>query len=192
MKKILVVNGHPDKQSLDFALSEAYITRAKKAGGEVKVINIADLRFNPNLQYGYRKRMDLEPDLVSALEDIRWADHLVWVFPVWWCGYPAVMKGFIDRTFLPGITYENVEGKPLPKKLLKGKTGHMIITSDTPSWYNYLYLKRPTINQFKKGVLQFCGVSPVKVTSFSVIKGSSAERRAKWISKVSECGRKMS
>ncbi|UII28938.1 NAD(P)H-dependent oxidoreductase [Fulvivirga maritima] len=191
MKKILVINGHPDAESFDFALSQAYEAGAREAGAEVTVLNIGALNFNPNLQYGYRKRMELEPDLVSAIEDIHWADHLVWVFPVWWSGYPAIMKGFIDRTFLPGITYENVAGKPLPKKLLKGKTGHMIITSDTPAWYDYLYMKRPTINQFKKGVLQFCGVGPVKVTRFSVVKGSSSEQRAKWVKQVAEHGQKL-
>jgi putative NADPH-quinone reductase len=62
-------------------------------------INIADLDFNPNLEFGYRKRTELEPDLLEAIEKIKKADHIVWVFPMWWYGYPALMKGFIDRAF---------------------------------------------------------------------------------------------
>jgi len=91
-------------------------------------INIADLDFNPNLTFGYRKRIELEPDLLEAVDKIKKADHIVWVFPMWWYGYPASMKGFIDRTFLPGITFETVKGKAIPKKLLKGKTARIILT----------------------------------------------------------------
>jgi NAD(P)H dehydrogenase (quinone) len=83
---------------------------------------------------------------------------------MWWYGYPALMKGFIDRTFLPGITFQPTQGKALPKKLLKGKTARIIITADTPKWYNFLIMKSPAINQFKKGTLEFCGISPVKAT----------------------------
>ena len=133
--------------------------------------------------------MELDPDLVESIDKIKKADHIVWVFPIWWAGYPAIMKGFIDRTFLPGITFELIEGKAFPNRLLKGKTSRMIITSDTPKWYNYLFMKSPTINQFKKGPLQFCGISSVKTTYISVVKGSKDSFRANWITKVLELGR---
>lgn len=191
MSQVLIINGHPDKQSFNRALAEAYQTGASKTNTSVTTLNIGDLDFNPNLKFGYRKRTDLEPDLQDALEKIKKAQHIVWVFPMWWSGYPALMKGFIDRTFLPGITFQPIEGKPLPKKLLKGKTSRIIITSDTPSWYDYLYLRRPAINQFKKGTLQFCGISPVKVTYISPIKNSSDKFRDKWLKKVSLLGEKL-
>ncbi len=191
MSQVLIINGHPDKQSFNRALAEAYQAGAAKTNTSVTTLNIGDLDFNPNLQFGYRKRTDLEPDLQDALEKIKKAQHIVWVFPMWWSGYPALMKGFIDRTFLPGITFQPIEGKPLPKKLLKGKTSRIIITSDTPSWYDHLYLRRPAINQFKKGTLQFCGINPVKVTYISPIKNSSDKFRDKWLKKVSLLGEKL-
>ena len=82
MRKILIINGHPDKESYCASLVQAYKNGAIKAGAEIKEITIADLRFNPNLQFGYRKRTELEPDLLDAWEKIKWADHLVWVYPV--------------------------------------------------------------------------------------------------------------
>ncbi len=82
-RKILILNGHPDKESFNFALAEAYKRGAEKSNDEVHLIHIADLQFNPNLQYGYRKRTELEPDLLHAQEKLKWADHLVWVYPVW-------------------------------------------------------------------------------------------------------------
>lgn len=190
-KKILVISGHPDSESFNAALSEQYILGAQEVGAEVKQINIRDLQFNPNLAFGYRKRTELEPDLLEAIEMIKWADHLVWVFPMWWYGYPAIMKGFIDRVFLPGLTFEFIKGKPLPKKLLKGKTARMILTADTPRWYDLLFMKSPTINQFKKGTLQFCGFRPVKVTYIAPIKDSKESFRKKHLDKVRKLGRGM-
>ncbi|WP_237274621.1 NAD(P)H-dependent oxidoreductase [Tenacibaculum ovolyticum] len=191
MKQILIINGHPDKESFNYALSAAYIKGVNKTDAELTQINISDLDFNPNLRFGYRKRMELEPDLVDAINKIKKADHIVWVFPIWWGGYPALMKGFIDRTFLPGITFQPIEGKPLPQKLLKGKSARLIITSDTPKWYDFLVMKRPAINQFKKGTLQFCGITPVKVTFISVIKDSTLSFRQKWLKKINLLGEKM-
>jgi len=188
MKQILIINGNPDKQSYNYALSEAYKKGASKTNTTITQINIADLDFNPNLKFGYRQRTELETDLINALEKIKKADHIVWIFPVWWFGYPALMKGFIDRTFLPGITFEYIEGKALPNKLLKGKTARIIVTADTPKWYDYLFMKRPAITQFKKGTLEYCGISPVRVTYIAPIKDSNLEFREKWLKKVFSLG----
>jgi NAD(P)H dehydrogenase (quinone) len=110
---------------------------------------------------------------------------------MWWYGYPALMKGFIDRTFLPGITFQPTQGKALPKKLLKGKTARIIITADTPKWYNFLIMKSPAINQFKKGTLEFCGISPVKATYISPVKNSKTDYRKKWLEKIALLGEKL-
>jgi len=191
MRQVLIINGHPDKQSYNYALSDAYKKGANKTTAIIDTINISDLDFNPNLKFGYHQRTELEPNLVEAIEKIKKAAHIVWIFPMWWYGYPALMKGFIERTFLPGITFEPIEGKALPKKLLKGKTARIIITADTPKWYDYLYMKSPVINQFKKGTLEFCGINPVKVTYIAPLKDSSLNTRNKWLKKVTLLGEKL-
>ena len=139
MKKTVIINGHPNKDSFNFGIAEAYRSGAMEAGAEVKEIVITDLNFNPNLQFGYQKRMELEPDLLKAWEIIQWADHLVWIHPVWWGGFPALMKGFIDRLFLPGMAYKYRENSVWWDKLLKGKTAHIITTLDQPGWYYRLF-----------------------------------------------------
>ncbi|KIX19877.1 NAD(P)H dehydrogenase [Flavobacterium sp. 316] len=191
MKEILIINGHPNKESYNFSLAEAYKKGAKTTNANIEQINICDLQFNPNLEFGYQKRTELEPDLLNAIEKIKKANHIVWVFPMWWYGYPALMKGFIDRTFLPGIAYEYLENKALPKKLFKGKTARIIITTDTPRWYDYLFMKSPALNQLKRGTLQFCGINPVKTTYISIIKNSTISFREKWLSKVYLLGTKL-
>ncbi len=188
MKKVLIINGHPDKRSYNHALSDVYLEGVKKTNSPVSRLNISDLYFNPNLEYGYRLTTQLEPDLQQAIEKIKEADHLVWLFPMWWYGLPALMKGFIDRTFLPGVAFESIEGKKMQKGLLTGKSARVIITADTPGWYDFLVMKRPAINQFKKGTLQFCGVNPVKISFFAPIKNSSLEQREKWLGEVRRLG----
>lgn len=190
MKKILIINGHPNKDSFNNALVNAYLQGAKSANISVDVLTIADLDFNPNLQYGYQTRMELEPDLLDAFEKIKCADHLVWIHPVWWGGLPAILKGFIDRLFLPGFTYQPRPNSLWWDKLLKGKSARIITTLDQPSFYYKLMFKAPSVNQLKKCTLQFCGVNPVKVTYVGVIKTSDENKRSKWLSKIEVLGSK--
>jgi len=191
MKKIALINGHPNHESFNFALAEAYKKGVENSGVEIKEIIIRDLDFNPNLQFGYQKRMDLEPDLLKAWEIIQWADHLVWVHPVWWGGLPAITKGFIDRLFLPGLAFKYRENSVWWDKILTGKTAHIITTIDQPGWYYRMFYGRPSINQLKKSILEFCGVKPVKVTYIGIIKNSKEEQRQKWIENVYSLGRKL-
>jgi putative NADPH-quinone reductase len=191
MKKIAIINGHPNKDSFNFGIAEAYKAGAVETGAEVKEIVIRELKFNPNLQFGYQKRMELEPDLMKAWEIIQWADHLVWVHPVWWGGFPALMKGFIDRLFLPGLAYKYRENSVWWDKLLKGKTAHIITTLDQPGWYYRLFFGRPSVNQLKKSILEYCGVKPVKLTYIGIIRNSKDEQRAQWLRKVKNLGRNL-
>ncbi|UKB80998.1 NAD(P)H-dependent oxidoreductase [Chryseobacterium sp. MEBOG07] len=190
MKKIAIINGHPNRDSFNFGVAKAYRAGAIETGAEVKEIVIKDLNFNPNLKFGYQKRMELEPDLLKAWEIIQWADHLVWIHPVWWGGFPAVMKGFIDRLFLPGMAYKYRENSVWWDKLLKGKTAHILTTLDQPGWYYRLFFGRPSVNQLKKSILEYCGVKPVKVTYIGIIRNFKEEQRDHWLKKVKVLGRK--
>jgi len=189
MKNILIVNGHPVEDSYGANLASAYQRGAIEKNNQVSLIQVRELDFNMNLQYGYKKRMPTEDDIARAIQLLKQADHIVWIFPMWWYGMPALLKGFIDRTFLPDVAFKSGNGK-LPQKLLKGKSSRIIMTCDTPQWYDYLVMKRPAINQLKKGVLEFSGITPVKVTYISPIKDSTAVFRKKWIEKVMVMGRK--
>jgi len=112
MKKILIINGHPDKKSFCFALAESYKKGADMSGSECKLVHLIDLEFNPILTFGYRVVSELEPDLQKNQQDILDADHLVIVYPNWWGTYPALLKGFIDRVFLPNFAFKYHENHP--------------------------------------------------------------------------------
>lgn len=190
MKKILIINGHPDKESFCFALAMSYKKGVDINEANCKLVHLIDVEFNPILKNGYRKIMELEPDLVQLQKDILWANHLVFVYPNWWATMPALLKGFIDRVFVPGYAFKYKENSPLWDKLLKGKTARLIVTMDTPKWYYWLINKSAGHNAMKIGVLEFCGIKPVNITCCTPIKTSDDAKRKKWLAEIELLGRK--
>jgi NAD(P)H dehydrogenase (quinone) len=150
---------------------------------------LIDLKFNPILIYGYRVVSELELDLVKIQQDILQADHLVFVYPNWWPTFPALLKGFIDRVFLPNFAFKYHEKGPLWDKLLKGKTARLIVTMDTPKWYYWLINRNVGHNAMKIGVLEFRGIKPVKISAFAPVKSSDDLKRKKWIAEVEKLGK---
>ncbi len=191
MKKILIILGHPVKDTFSGQLFENYKQGALSSGAEVKELILRDLKFELNFSSGYRGDQELEPDLVKAQELITWAEHLVLIYPNWWSTFPALLKGFIDRTFLPGFAFKYRKGSLLWDKLLTGRSARLIITMDTPPCYYWLVYRRPGHNAMKRGILEFCGIRPVKITTIGSLKISSEQKRQQWLDKVKALGRKM-
>lgn len=189
-KKILIINGHPDQESYNFALAASYRKGAESSGAEVRQLNLRDLDFSMNLKFGYRQRCDLEPDLLQAREAITWAEHLVWVFPVWWGSLPALMKGFVDRVFLPGFAFQKRENSLWWDKLLKGRSARVICTLDQPAWFYRWFNGRPTYHAMKKMTLHFSGIRPVRTTAIGPIRLSKDKYREKWLQRMERLGQK--
>ncbi|RAS71715.1 NAD(P)H-dependent oxidoreductase [Priestia endophytica] len=190
MKKVLIIQGNPNVDSFCSALAEHYEKGALSKGMHVKKLEIGKMTFDPNLRYGYRKRMELEEDLLKAQELILWANHLVFVYPTWWGTMPAVLKGFIDRTFLPGFSYQYRKNSPLWDKLLKNKTARLIVTMDTPKWYYHFVYKKAGHTLMKKGILEFCGVKPVRISTIGSLKFLSTGKKQAWLEKIARLGEK--
>ena len=185
----MIINGHPDKESFCFALAESYKKGADTAA-DCKLVHLIDLKFNPILTYGYRKISELELDLVKMQAEILAADHLVFVYPNWWATMPALLKGFIDRIFVPNFAFKYRENSPFWDKLLKGKTARIIVTMDTPKWYYWLINRSAGHNAMRIGVLEFCGIKPVKISVFTPVKSSDESKRKKWLAEAEELGSK--
>lgn len=179
-KNIVVIVGHPDSSSYCASLAESYVKEAIEKGNEVKLFKLGDACFDPILRHGYHQRQELEPDLVVIREAILWASHLVFVYPIWWGAVPALLKGFFDRTFLPGYAFAYRKDSVWWDKLLAGRSAHLIVTMDTPPWYYRWIYKMPGHNQMKLTILEWCGIKPIKVTSFGPVRGSTPEQREKW------------
>jgi NAD(P)H dehydrogenase (quinone) len=180
-KKILLILGHPSNDNFCGALAQTYTKAAEAAGHEVKTLQLANLKFDPILHQGYKVIQALEPDLVEAQRLILWADHLSFVFPIWWGSVPAILKGFLDRVFLPGFAFRFQKGATFQDKLLAGRSAHMLITMDTPPWYFKWFYRMPGIHQMKKTTLEFCGIKPVKVMTCGPMVNSTVAHRTAWL-----------
>ncbi len=182
-KRVAVIVGHPAADSWCGALADSYAAAARAGGHEVRMLQLAQLDFDPSLHEGYRQIQALEPDLLAAQATLAWAEHLVIAYPIWWGSVPALLKGFLDRILLPGFAFKYRPGKAFPEQLLRGRSAQLLVSMDTPPWYFRWVYRMPGIVQLKKTTLEFCGIAPVKVAAFGPLIASSSAQRASWLVK---------
>lgn len=188
-RKVFIFLGHPDVDSFNRTLADEYQRGAEHAGHEVRRMNIGDLKFDPVLHHGYRLKQDLEPDLLAFQENVRWCEHFVILYPSWWSTMPALLKGLIDRAWLSGFAFKFSQGGNMWKKLLKGRSASMIVTSDTiPLAQRIIF--GDTTNELRKGILWFSGFSPIRVHKFGYLKHFGMWRRERLKRKVYDLGRR--
>ena len=152
-ERIFVLNGHPGPTSLTRQAMERYAAAAQAAGHEVRLVHLNDLTFDPDRgKAGYANAKPLEPVLEDALANLEWCSHFVLASPLWWGGFPAKLKGWIDRVFVIGRTFTTEETTPigLPKPMLPGRTARVLITSDTPRAFMWFAYRDTIQNQIKR------------------------------------------
>lgn len=181
MKKVLIVNGHPNKNSFCNSLVGATYKQIQERGDQVQILNLVELKFDPILRLGFQGEQEREPDLIHAQTQIIWADHIVWIYPNWWGGPPALLKGFIDRTLLPGFAFKYKSSGGFPEKLLAGRTAEIVLTLDTPPFFYKYFMWAAGLKVMKNSVLEFCGVKVIKTHLIGPIRGSSDFKRESWL-----------
>ena len=186
--RIFILLGHPNNDSLASDLVDVYEHEARKAGHEVKRLNLGDLHFDPILHKGYKVIQELEPDLKLVQENMKWCEHFVLVYPLWWSSMPALLKGMWDRMFLPGFAFHmNKDGMGW-QKLLKGRTARVVILSK-----NWPIVIRSLFgnftNEISRALLGFAGFK-VSLTELGHSEDASAEKIASWEAMVGELAKK--
>ncbi|MWV15986.1 flavodoxin family protein [Pseudomonas sp. L-22-4S-12] len=187
-KRILLILGTPKSDSLCHALAEAYSSGARGEGHVVRQLRLGELQFDPILRDGYSQGQALEPDLLEAQRQIHWAEHLVFVYPVWWGGVPALLKGFFDRVFLPGFAFKYRNRSQLWDKLLSGRTADLLVTLDTPPWYFRWIYGAPAHRQMTRTILGFSGIKTRRLAEFAPVRPSSEEQRQDWLRRAERLG----
>lgn len=190
--KIYLLLGHPDGASFNGALADAYEEEARAQGHAVRRQDLGALAFDPVLHHGYGEIQPLEPDLRAAQANIEWCEHWVVIYPVWWGSVPALLKGFFDRVLLPEFAFRYHDDDPMWDKLLKGRSGHVITTSDGPNLWTLLAYRNSDIAAVKTATMGFCGFKPVKVTRFGRIKDLAPAQREAHIASVRAAARRLS
>ncbi|MEM6587578.1 MAG: NAD(P)H-dependent oxidoreductase [Pseudomonadota bacterium] len=190
-KKITLINGHPGQSSLSRLLIETYAEAASSAGHHIRLVQLPDLEFDMDYgKGGYTDYKPLEPQIEAVLNDLEWADHVVLAAPMWWGGIPAKLKGLFDRILLPGRTFDtrNLDALSMPSPMLKGKTGRVILTSDSPRWYLRLIHGDAMWRQLRGQIFGFVGIKPTRLTYFSGTSHPKDGAVEKWTQTVRQIG----
>lgn len=187
-KKVLVILGHPRSQSLCGALAAQYKAGAEAAGAEVQLLRVSDLDLD------WAAPADAEgagthPAVLTVQHSLRWADHIVLVYPNWWGGAPGGLRTMLERALMPGFAF-----KYHPKgigwdRLLAGRTGELLVTMDTPPVFHKWLYGAAGDRIMAKRTLDFCGIKPVRTTHFGSVRKSTAETRSAWLAKAEALGR---
>ncbi|WP_067937069.1 NAD(P)H-dependent oxidoreductase [Alicyclobacillus kakegawensis] len=182
---VLVIYAHPNPNSFNAAIREQIERGLREGGHSFTVVDLYKDNFNPVLvihDQMRRSNMKDDPETAHYRELIRQADHLIFIYPVWWYGTPAILKGFFDRVLASGFafTYDGL----VPKGLLRGKSAWVFYTIDSPRWYARLVRRNAEWVAVGEATLRFCGLRPVKRFVFSGVKRSTERRRHKWLDRV--------
>lgn len=188
--RILVIQGHPtgDGRRFDDAIAEAYAGGAAEGGHEVRRLTVAALEF-PLLRSSEEwERGEVPADIARAQEDLRWAEHVVIVFPLWLGDMPALLKGFLEQTLRPGFAVA-ADRSPL-KQPLKGRSAHVIVTMGMPALFYRLFYGAHAVKSLRRNILHFCGIKPVRVTYFGMVAAKNPAPREKFLARLAHWGRR--
>ncbi|GGK76067.1 NAD(P)H-dependent oxidoreductase [Amphritea balenae] len=157
----LVVLAHPLENSLCKYLANKTINHLKNKGYQVTVKDLYSEGFNPVLskperESYYREQFD-ENQVKSDIEQLKQAESLVLIFPTWWFGFPAILKGWFDRVWAPGHAYDHASDYgPIKQRLDNLKEMKVVTTLGSPWWVDTFILRKPIKKVLKLALLGAC------------------------------------
>jgi putative NADPH-quinone reductase len=189
--KILYVNGHPYAQSYHAAIRDSYVAAAKAAGHDVEVLNLGELSFDPVLRFGYGKRMPEDAVIDESQRLVKWADHIVFAFPIWWGTPTSLLTGWIERVFTPGFSYHMTSLLKV-ERFLVGRTADIIITSRAPR-FAWLLAGNSGAGPFTHNLFLLTGIKKRKIIAldFMTLKPDTQARREKFLARVAKLARSL-
>ena len=190
-RRILVINGHPDPRPERFcaALAAAYEAGAREGGHELRRLDVGKMIFPLIRTAEEFEGMVEPPDVIVAQEAILWADHLVFVYPLWLGEQPAMLKGFLEQVFRYGFALRKGGGGRFPEKLLTGRSAHLVVTMGMPAPVFRWWLGAHSVRALELSVLRMCGIKPVRRSLIGMVD-ASAPHRAKWLARLHKDGRR--
>ena len=183
--KINVIYAHPAADSYQASLHRRVVETLKARGDEVIDFDLYDMKFNPVMQpeewRGHYDPSQTPKDLQVYADALKWADGCVFCFPTWWSGMPAILKGYFDRVWRPGVAFKlPPDGGAIKPALLNIRRMGMITTYSSPWWHTQLYMQNPAKKVLLRGLKTMCGhkVKHIYLSRHSVERISKEEREA--------------
>lgn len=190
--KTLIVFNHPYEGSYCNAILNSVNKGLQSAGHEVDVINLDKDNFNPVMTAedlkAFRDKQPIDPKVTEYKGHLEKADHVIFIFPIWWELMPALMKGFIDKVIFPGVAYDYVNGSNTKMKpLLTNIKGITVITTmNTPRILYRLIFGNAVKKSLMTGTFWKLGFKNRKWISLNMVKQSSDEKRKMWLTKIEQ------
>jgi putative NADPH-quinone reductase len=187
-RQIAIIQGHPDGSArhLLHAMADAYAEGAAAAGHDVRRIDVAHLDFPLLRTQAEFEQGDLPAVLEPAAQDLRWAHHWVFFFPLWHGTMPALTKGFLEQVFRPGFAMDYGKGG-WPKRLLAGRSARVVVTMGMPTLMYRWWFGALGVRSFERSMLRFAGIRPVRESLYG-LTFADERRRGGWLSDMRRLG----
>lgn len=185
MRTAIVFN-HPYEGSYCNAILNAVTTGLQKAKHEIDLLHLDNDGFNPVMSKAdlnaFVNHKPIDPQVTDYNNRLEKADHLIFIFPIWWDLMPAMTKGFIDRVLSPGVVYDHhPRGFGLVPLLKKLKSVTIITTMNKPKIMYSLLIGNLIRKAILRSVFKTMGYKNLNWISFTSVKSVSQEKRAKWL-----------
>jgi len=189
-RRLLLIQGHPDPDParLGVALQRAYAEGALAAGHSVREVGVAALDFPVLRSVQDWKTGAVPAALAPVQQDILWAQHLVWFFPLWMGDMPALLKAFIEQVARPGWAFDPEAKGPLGPRPLHGRSARVVVTMGMPALvYRYVY-RAHSVRALERNVLGFIGIAPVHETLIGSVESADPGARLRWLARLRKLG----
>lgn len=184
--KHLIVYAHPNEGSLNSHFKKTVIERLQEGNHEIEIRDLYQLNFNPLLlledMQGQRMGQ-ISADVQQEQDFIVWADCITFIYPIWWTGMPAIIKGYIDRVMSYGFAYRYDQG--VQKGLLTGKQAVIINThGKSKTEYQAIGMDKALSLTSDKGIYTYCGLEIKQHFFFDQANKPSSESVEEWTNQV--------
>lgn len=184
--KHLIIYAHPNQDSLNGQVKQCIEATLKQYEHQVAVRDLYQLEFDPVLSMEDMKGQrngNVNTLIEKEQEYILWADVVTFIYPIWWTGMPAIMKGYIDRVFSYGFAYRYDQG--IQKGLLTGKQAIILNThGKSHEEYSAIGMDKALLLTSDKGIYTYCGFQIREHFFFDKADRPTPEAVAAWLSKI--------
>lgn len=193
--KTVIIYYHPHEGSFCSAIRDAVISGLNTGKHEYKLIDLGLDQFDPVMRekdlnafrlagrIGEDGLEGVDPIVMKYMKKLRWAEHIVMIFPIWWMTMPAMVKGFVDKVIFPGVVYK-MEGGNLVSMLSGLKQVTIITTMNTPSDVYMDMFNNSIEGSLIKGTFNQIGIHDIRWISLNMVKQVGDEKRWLWLDEI--------
>jgi len=188
--RFLIVYCHPVPESFCAAVRDTAIEAIKARGDEVRLVDLYAEGFNPVMpaeeRRSYNDHAPVDPSLAAHIEHLKWAEGILFVYPTWWYGLPAMLKGWFDRVWATDVVFTLGKGGVILPLMTHIKKLGVITTCGAPWWLSFL-MGQPGRKTIMRGIRAICAKRcKTMFVAHYLMDNSTPETRAAFLKKVRE------